>query len=104
MKTAQEAGLNGAKDKDFVEYVGTQYLVLVIQEQKPSELAELMCARCVLVNSAMIAKVADAKIKEKLLSEITETCITLILFTPHFFLGMVVLLKLNRRMVVNGDH
>jgi predicted nuclease of predicted toxin-antitoxin system len=66
--TAQEAGLQGAKDRDIVEYAGKHGLVLVTQDQKPSELAELLGVRCVLVNGAMIAKVADAKIKEKYMS------------------------------------
>ncbi|XES77923.1 MAG: DUF5615 family PIN-like protein [Candidatus Bathyarchaeia archaeon] len=63
--TAQEAGLQGAKDRDVVKYAGERGLVLVTQDLKPSELAELTGVRCVLVSSAMIAKVADAKIKEK---------------------------------------
>jgi len=65
VQTAQEAGLKGAKDKDVVEYAGKNNLVLVTQDQKPSELAELTGVRCVLISNAMIAKVADAKIKEK---------------------------------------
>jgi predicted nuclease of predicted toxin-antitoxin system len=63
--TAQETGLKGAKDKDIVEYAGKHDLILVTQDQKPAELAELTGVKCVLVSSGMIAKVADAKIKEK---------------------------------------
>jgi predicted nuclease of predicted toxin-antitoxin system len=63
--TAQEAGLKSAKDRDIVEYAGKHDLVLVTQDQKPAELAELLGVRCVLISSAMIAKVADEKIKEK---------------------------------------
>jgi hypothetical protein len=37
----------------------------VTQDQKPAELAELTGVKCVLVSSGMIAKIADAKIKEK---------------------------------------
>ena len=65
VQTAQEAGLNGAKDRDVVEYARKNGLVLVTQDQKPAELAELLGTRFVLVSSAMIAKVADAKIREK---------------------------------------
>jgi hypothetical protein len=39
--------------------------LVLTQDQKPAELAELLGAKFVLVSSAMIAKVADAKIKEK---------------------------------------
>jgi predicted nuclease of predicted toxin-antitoxin system len=63
--TAQEAGLKGAKDRDVVEYAGRHGLVLVTQDQKPAELAELTGVKCVLISSGMIARIADAKIKEK---------------------------------------
>jgi predicted nuclease of predicted toxin-antitoxin system len=65
VQTAQEAGLKGAKDRDIVEYAGKNGLILITQDQKPSELAELTGVRCVLVNNLMIAKVADATIKQK---------------------------------------
>jgi hypothetical protein len=38
---------------------------LVTQDAKPAELAELTGVKYVLVSNALIAKVADAKIKEK---------------------------------------
>jgi predicted nuclease of predicted toxin-antitoxin system len=63
--TAQEAGLKSAKDRDIVEYAGKYGLVLVTQDQKPAELAELTGVKYVLVSNGMIAKIADAKIKEK---------------------------------------
>ncbi len=62
--TAQEAGLKGAKDRDVVEYAGKHDLLLVTQDAKPAELAELTGVKCVLVSNAMIAKVADAKIRQ----------------------------------------
>lgn len=63
--TAQEVGLQGAKDKDVIEYVKKNNLLLVTQDQKPADLAELTGAKCVLISNAMIAKIADAKIREK---------------------------------------
>ena len=63
--TAQQAGLKAAKDKDVVEYAGKHGLILVTQDQKPAELAELTDVQYVLISNAMIAKIADAKIKEK---------------------------------------
>jgi predicted nuclease of predicted toxin-antitoxin system len=63
--TAQEAGLKAAKDRDVVEYAGKHGLILVTQDQKPAELAELTGVKFVLISNAMIAKVADEKIKEK---------------------------------------
>ena len=63
--TAQEAGLKAAKDRDVVEYAGKHGLILITQDQKPAELADLTGVKCVLISNAMIAKVADAKIKEQ---------------------------------------
>jgi predicted nuclease of predicted toxin-antitoxin system len=63
--TAQEAGLKAAKDKDVVEYAGKHGLILVTQDPKPAELAELTDVKHVLISNAMIAKIADATIKEK---------------------------------------
>jgi predicted nuclease of predicted toxin-antitoxin system len=63
--TAQEAGLKAAKDKDVVEYAGKHGFILVTQDQKPAELAELTDVKYILISNLMIAKIADAKIKEK---------------------------------------
>jgi len=65
VQTAQEAGLKAAKDRDVVEYTRRNDLILITQDQKPAELAELTGAKCVLISNAMIAKIADEKIKEK---------------------------------------
>jgi predicted nuclease of predicted toxin-antitoxin system len=63
--TAQDAGLKAAKDRAIVEYAGEHDLILVTQDPKPAELAELTGVKCVLISNAMIARIADAKIKEK---------------------------------------
>ena len=63
--TAQEAGLKSAKDKDVVEYAGKHDLVLITQDQKPAELAELTGVKHVIISNAKIAKIVDAEIKEK---------------------------------------
>ena len=62
---AQDVGLKAAKDKDIVEYAKKNDLLLVTQDQKPADLAELTGVKCVLISSAMIAKIADEKIREK---------------------------------------
>ncbi|NWG11402.1 DUF5615 family PIN-like protein [Candidatus Bathyarchaeota archaeon] len=63
--TVQEAGLRGAKDKEIVEYAKNNNLLLITQDQKPAELAELKGVKYVLISNAMIAKIADEKIREK---------------------------------------
>ena len=62
--TAQDSGLKGAKDRDIVEYAGKHGLLLVTQDQKPAELAELLGVKCVFISNLMIAKLVDQKIKE----------------------------------------
>ena len=64
-QTAQEVGLKGAKDKDIVEYAEKHDFLLVTQDQKPAELAELKGVRHVLISNAMIAKIADQEIRRK---------------------------------------
>jgi len=63
--TVQKAGLQGAKDKEIVEYAKKNNLILVTQDQKPADLAELMGVKYVLVSRSLIAKIVDAKIREK---------------------------------------
>jgi predicted nuclease of predicted toxin-antitoxin system len=63
--TAQEAGLKSAKDKDVVEYARKHGLILVTQDQKPAELADLTDVKYVLISNAKIAKIADEEIKTK---------------------------------------
>ncbi len=61
--TAQEAGLKAAKDRDVVEYAGKHGLLLVTQDQKPAELAELLGVKCVFISNLLIAQIVDQKIK-----------------------------------------
>ena len=62
--TAQGAGLKGAKDREIVEYAGNNNLLLVTQDSKAAELAELLGVKHVLITNLMIAKLVDEKIKE----------------------------------------
>lgn len=62
--TAQEAGLKGAKDREVVEYAGKHNLLLVTQDQKPAELAELLGVKCVFISNLMVAKLVDEKIRQ----------------------------------------
>jgi predicted nuclease of predicted toxin-antitoxin system len=63
--TAQDAGLQGVKDREIVEYAKKNSLLLVTQDQKSADLAELVGVKCILISNAMIAKIADAKIRER---------------------------------------
>ena len=63
--TVQDVGLQGRKDRDIVEYVKNNNLLLVTQDQKPADLADLTGVKYILISNAMIAKMVDAKIREK---------------------------------------
>ena len=63
--TTQEVGLQGAKDKDIVHYARKHNLILVTQDQKPADLADLRGVKYVLVSNTLIARMADEKIREK---------------------------------------
>ena len=63
--TAQEAGFKAAKDNTVVEFGGKHNLVLVTQDQKPAELAELVNVKYVLISKVMIAKIADLELRNK---------------------------------------
>lgn len=63
VKTAQEAGLKSAKDRDVVEYAGKHGYLLVTQDQKPAELAELLGVKCIFISNLLIAQIVDQKIK-----------------------------------------
>ena len=64
VQSAQEVGLKSAKDRDIVEYAGKHGLILVTQDQKPAELAELLGVKCIFISNLMIAKLVDQKIRE----------------------------------------
>lgn len=63
--TVQDAGLKSAKDREIIEYAKKNNLLLVTQDQKPANLAELTGVKYVLISNAMIARITDAKIREK---------------------------------------
>ncbi len=64
-ETAQEAGLAGASDGEIVEYARRKCLLLVTQDQRPAELAELKGVKHVFISNAVISRAIDVKIREK---------------------------------------
>ena len=62
--TAQETGLKSAKDREIVEYAGKHDLILITQDQKPAELAQLLGVKCVFISNLMIAQLVDEKIRQ----------------------------------------
>jgi predicted nuclease of predicted toxin-antitoxin system len=63
--TVQDVGLRGNIDRNIVEYAKRHNLLLVTQDQKSADLADLREVKHIHISNAMIAKVADVKIREK---------------------------------------
>jgi len=63
--TVHDAGLKGAEDKKIIEYAEKKGLLVVTQDQKPADLADLKGVPYVMISKKMIARMADAKIREK---------------------------------------
>lgn len=63
--TVHDEGLKSKRDREVVEHAKQCDMLLVTQDSKPADLAELVGAKCVLISSHMIAKIADEKIREK---------------------------------------
>ena len=65
VETVKEAGMSGREDRRIAEYAAENGLLLVTQDQKPAELAELMGARYVFITSAAVAQMVDREIRGK---------------------------------------
>ena len=63
--TVQEQGLSGGKDCEVVEHAKKEGLLLVIQDQKPSELCELLGIKHVFISNLIIAEIVDRQIRMK---------------------------------------
>ena len=63
--TIQDLGLSGVKDREVVDYADEHDLILVTQDQKPAELADLMDVRNLYMSNALVARAVDREIRKK---------------------------------------
>jgi predicted nuclease of predicted toxin-antitoxin system len=68
--TVEEAGLRGARDFEVVDYAKRRGLVVVTQDQKTAELAQLRGVGCIHISSLMIAKLIDAELRKRKLGRL----------------------------------
>ncbi len=61
--TVEEAGIRGADDLQVVEHAKQKGFLVVSQEQKVAEIAEIKGVPHVVIGSVEIAKVIDQKLK-----------------------------------------
>ena len=65
--TVQDARLKGAKDREVIEYARVNDLLVVTEDDRPAQIADLLGVNCVWVSPGVIAKAIDAEIREKYL-------------------------------------
>ena len=63
--TVQDVGLRGVKDKDIIAYAKNKNLLLVTQDSKLADLADLKGVKYIFISNSLITKIADTKIREK---------------------------------------
>jgi predicted nuclease of predicted toxin-antitoxin system len=65
IETVNTAGLQGAEDSKILEYAKKNDLLIVTQDEKMADIAELRNAQCVLVSKKMLAKLIDDELRKK---------------------------------------
>jgi predicted nuclease of predicted toxin-antitoxin system len=65
IETVPEVGLSGSEDKKIAEYAKKHNMILVTEDRKPAELADLLGARYYYVDMKTKAKMIEAKLIEK---------------------------------------
>lgn len=63
--TVQDVRLKGAKDREVIEYARVNDLLVVTEDDRPAQIADLLGVNCVWVSPGVIAKAIDAEIREK---------------------------------------
>ncbi len=65
VSTAVDEGLEGVSDREIVEYAGENDFLVVTQDKKPADLADIEEVPYVYISKREIAKLIDSKIKSK---------------------------------------
>ena len=63
--TVHDVGLKGARDRKVIDYAETNGLLIVTQDSQPADLADLKGVPYILISKKMIARMANAKNREK---------------------------------------
>jgi predicted nuclease of predicted toxin-antitoxin system len=66
LETVNTTGLQGASDTTVMEYAKDNDLLVVTQDEKFADIAELKGVQCVLVSRKMVAKMIDSELRKKL--------------------------------------
>jgi predicted nuclease of predicted toxin-antitoxin system len=64
--TVQDLKLTGASDRRIVDYAEKNELLLVTQDEKNADLANLKGVQCVLISKIMLTRMIDTELKRKM--------------------------------------
>jgi predicted nuclease of predicted toxin-antitoxin system len=64
--SVQDVKLKGATDKQVVEYAFKNGLLLVTQDEKHADLANLKTVPCVLISKLMLTKLIDTELRQRI--------------------------------------
>jgi len=65
VETVHEAGIQGAKDREIAEYVHKHNLILVTEDRRHTELASILGAKGIHIDSTTKVQMTDGKLLEK---------------------------------------
>ena len=63
--TVQDARLKGAKDREVIEYARKNDLLVVTEDDRPAQIANMLGVKYIWISPGVIAKTIDAEIREK---------------------------------------
>jgi predicted nuclease of predicted toxin-antitoxin system len=65
IETVNTTGLQGASDDTVMNFARDNNLIVVTQDEKFADIAELKGIECVLISRKMVAKLMDSELKKK---------------------------------------
>jgi predicted nuclease of predicted toxin-antitoxin system len=65
IETLNTAGIPGASDTEVMDYAKNNSLVIVTQDEKLADIAELKGVVCVHITRKMVAKLIDSQLRKK---------------------------------------
>ena len=65
IETVNRVALQGAEDNKIVEYAKENTLIVVTQDEKLADIADLKQVQCVLISKKMLAKMIDTELRKK---------------------------------------
>ena len=65
LETVNTTGFQGSTDNKVMEYAKANDLIVITQDEKFADIAELKGVECVLISRKMVAKMIDLELKKK---------------------------------------